>query len=284
MKNNIYFSNKENFEKIKMNFRAKWASKIHFLADFDRTLTKAYIDWIHTPALIWVLREKNILWDKVTIKEKELYSKYRPQEENPNIEINKKKEILNNWWRETFELLIKNWLTKNHIKQTIDSWRLIFREWINDFLDITNKHKIPVVIISATAFWTYSLDEYFKKYSKNYNNVEFIWNVLKWDNAWKMIWYKKPIIHSFNKDETLVEDFLEIYNKIKNRKNIILIWDSLWDHYMSDWFDYDNILKIWYLNEKEDELMNEYLERYDVVITGDSDMSFINEFLNNILT
>lgn len=53
---------------------------------------------------------------------------------------------------------------------------------------------------------------------------------------------------------------------------------------MIDWFNYDNLLKIWYLNYKEDELMDSYLERYDVVITWDWDMSFINGFLNNILT
>ena len=40
---------------------------------------------------------------------------------------------------------------------------------------------------------------------------------------------------------------MEIYKKIKDRKNIILLWDSLWDHHMSDGFDYDNIINIWFL-------------------------------------
>jgi len=281
---NIHFADKEKFEKIKMNFRKDWFSKIHFLADFDRTLTKAYINWIHTPSLIWILREKNILWDYVTQEENRLYAKYRPQEENPNINIKEKKWILENWWIETFELLIKNWLNKEHIIQTIESWRLIFRDWIDKFLKITQYNKIPIIIISATAFWTYSLDEYFKKYSNNYENISFIWNTLNWWKKGEFISYNKPIIHSFNKDETIISNFPEIYSKIKERKNIILIWDSLWDHYMSDWFEYDNILKIWYLNEKEAELMDSYLERYDIIITWDSDLNFINDFLNNILT
>jgi 5'-nucleotidase len=267
-----------------MNFRKDGFSKIHFLADFDRTLTKAYINWVHTPALIWVLREQNILWDYVTKQENKLYAKYRPQEENPNINLKEKKEILENWWRETFELLIENWLNKNHIKQTIESWRLIFRDWIEQFLKITQYNQIPIVIMSATAFWTYSLEEYFKKYSDNYENISFIWNTLNWWENGEFISYNKPIIHSFSKDETVISNFPEIYSKIKERKNIILLWDSLWDHHMSDWFEYDNILKVWYLNEKEDELMWDYLERYDVVITWDGDLNFINDFLNNILT
>ena len=142
---------------------------------------------------------------------------------------------------------------------------------------------LPQVIISATAFWIYSLEEYFKKYSNNYSNVSFIWNTLNWWENSEFISYNKPIIHSFNKDETVVESFPEIYNTIKERKNIILLWDSLWDNHMSDGFDYDNIIKIWFLNEKENELMWEYLERYDVVITWDWNLNFVNEFLENIL-
>lgn len=50
---------------------------------------------------------------------------------------------------------------------------------------------------------------------------------------------------------------------------------------MSDWFDYKNILKIGFLNENEEKLIDSYLERYDVVITWDWDLSFLNNILKN---
>jgi 5'-nucleotidase len=50
-------------------------------------------------------------------------------------------------------------------------------------------------------------------------------------------------VHSYNKGETVVKD-LPIYNEIKDRKNIILLGDSLGDPHMADGFDYETIIKI----------------------------------------
>ena len=65
-----------------------------------------------------------------------------------------------------------------------------------------------------------------------------------------MTGYKKTIITSWSKDETVLKEFPEIYNKIKDRKNVILIGDELGDVGMIEGFDYDNLLKIGFLNEK----------------------------------
>jgi 5'-nucleotidase len=63
------------------------------------------------------------------------------------------------------------------------------------------------------------------------------------DEDGKAIAIKEPIIHSFNKGETVVKDS-PIYEEIKERKNILLLGDSLGDVRMADGFDYENILKI----------------------------------------
>jgi len=63
------------------------------------------------------------------------------------------------------------------------------------------------------------------------------------DENGKAIAVREPIIHSFNKDETVVKNF-PIYKDIKDRKNIILLGDGLGDAHMADGFDYENIIKI----------------------------------------
>jgi len=57
--NNIYFADIKKFEKIKMNFRKDGFSKIHFLADFDNTLTKSFVNLKRTASLLSVLREQD---------------------------------------------------------------------------------------------------------------------------------------------------------------------------------------------------------------------------------
>ena len=83
-----------------------------------------------------------------------------------------------------------------------------------------------------------------------------------------------------NKDETMVHDFPEIYKRIKDRKNVLLMGDSIGDLGMIEGFDYDNLLKVGFLNDNVKENIKNYKKNFDVVITSDSDMKYI---INNIL-
>jgi hypothetical protein len=48
---------------------------------------------------------------------------------------------------------------------------------------------------------------------------------------------------------------------------------------MIEWFEYENLLKIWFLNEKEEEHLDEYKKAYDVILTWDNDWDFIWKIL-----
>ncbi|MDD3808597.1 MAG: hypothetical protein PHG49_03810 [Candidatus Pacebacteria bacterium] len=93
---------------------------------------------------------------------------------------------------------------------------------------------------------------------------------------------KKPIIHVLNKDEIIIKDE-KIKNKIRNRNNVILLGDTEGDLGMVENIQYDNIIKIGYLNEKEDILKDKYLDIFDVVITNDGGLDEVNKILNNII-
>jgi len=157
-----------------------------------------------------------------------------------------------------------------------------FRNWVKKFLEFTNKYNIPIIIISASWLWVESIEILLKNHKLNYSNIQIISNNYIWNENWKAIWYKKPIIHSFNKSETVLKENVNIYEKIKNRKNVILLWDSLWDHHMVDGFEYENLINIGFLNDKVDELLEEYQKRYDIVIIWDWDFGVINEILKEI--
>jgi 5'-nucleotidase len=73
------------------------------------------------------------------------------------------------------------------------------------------------------------------------------------------------------------------YKKIKGRKNVILLGDNLEDAGMIKGFDFENLIKIGFLNEKVKENLKEYKKVYDVLITNDSSMEFVNELLKEIL-
>ncbi|MBU2415738.1 hypothetical protein KKH86_00740 [Patescibacteria group bacterium] len=69
---------------------------------------------------------------------------------------------------------------------------------------------------------------------------------------------------------------------IKNRKNVLLLGDSFGDTEMINGFDYDNLIKIGFLNENVKENLEEYKKNYDVVILNDGSMEYVNDLLNEI--
>lgn len=114
------------------------------------------------------------------------------------------------------------------------------------------------------------------------DNIDIISNAFIWDEEGKAIGIREPIIHTLNKDETIVKNF-PIYNEIKDRKNILLLWDGIGDAVMADGFDYENIIKIWFLNNDTPENREQYSETFDVLILGDGPMEEVNRILKKIL-
>lgn len=107
-----------------------------------------------------------------------------------------------------------------------------------------------------------------------YKNINIVCNELNFNEYWNYTWYQEPLIYSFNKSGWIIKEyFQEIYQKIQSKKSVVLIWDSLWDHHMLDGLSFENSLKIWFLNHNEDENLQKYLERYDIVLTWDHDFS-----------
>lgn len=281
--NNIIFSDwYENFKEIHNKFKQWWHDKIHVLADFDRTLTKNFFDWEEKPSLVSVLRREWILWKAYTEKATELAEHYYPLEISPELSYEEKKKYMDEWWHKHMQLLVDTWIKKSDIKKALWLGKIQFRDGVKIFLELLSKDNIPLVIISANALGTESIQLCFEQAWFDTDNIDIISNEFEWDENWKAIWYKKPVIHVFNKDETVLAGFPDVGNKISTRTNIVLLWDSEGDPGMVEWFNADNVLKIWFLNKDVQSLKKRYQDLYDVIICDDGNLNMLNTFLENI--
>jgi hypothetical protein len=52
---------------------------------------------------------------------------------------------------------------------------------------------------------------------------------------------------------------------------------------MADGFDYETIIKIWFLNNDTPENREKFQEAYDLIVLGDWTMEEVNEVLKKIL-
>jgi len=281
--NNILITNKEKFEELKDNFKKDGVEKLHVLADFDRTLTKAFVNGENTPSLISVLRDEDYLTPDYPKKAKAFYEKYHAIEISPDISIEEKTKLMKEWWTKHFQLLIDSNLNIKDIEQAMKSSNLIFRDRVSELLDILKDNDIPLVVLSSSGIGRESIASYLKNKQKLFENIHIISNSFNWDKNGKAISVNQPVIHGMNKNETVIDSFPEIYNTVKDRKNVILLGDSISDIDMITGFDYDNLIKIGFLNENIEENLENYKQKYDVLILNDSSAEFIVNLLQEIL-
>ncbi len=278
---NIIIPNPQNFNEKLQKIIAWWPKHFHVIADFDRTLTKAFAEWKPTVSLI--TRLQNWFYPpEYAEKSNAIFNKYHPIEIDPNISLEEKKKAMTKRRDEQFMLMLSYGLTRKIIEDAMDSEDTNFRNWCADFFDTLHDKNIPLLILSASGLWYESVYYCLEHEKKLYDNIDIISNAFIRDEEGKAIGVREPIIHSYNKDETIIKDF-PIYDEIKDRKNVLLIWDGLGDAQMADGFDYENILKIWFLNNDTPENREKYSEVFDLIILGDGPMDEVNKIIKLIV-
>jgi len=280
---NVIITNQEKFEKIKTEMKKGGVLALHVLADFDRTLIKAFVNGKSVPSIMSILRDGNYLTLDYTQKAHGLFNKYRPIELDPNIPAEEKKKAMQEWWTTHFELIIKSGLTKKEVEAAMQSTSIQFRDGFSKFIDFLKEKNIPLAIMSSSGLGVEAIKMCLAREGKLYKNVFVISNAFEWDENGNAVAIKQPIIHSLNKDETLIKYFPEIFKAIKDRKNVLLLGDSLDDIKAIEGFEYENLIKIGFLNENIEENLEHYKEAFDVVILNDGSMDFVNNLIGDIV-
>lgn len=95
--------------------------------------------------------------------------------------------------------------------------------------------------------------------------------------------FKGELIHVYNKHDGALKN-TEYFKQLKDNSNIILLGDSQGDLSMADGVaNVEHILKIGYLNDKVDELLEKYMDSYDIVLVKDESLDVANSILQKIL-
>lgn len=280
MQNNIIISNQKNLERTIELISRDGAKNLHILSDFDKTLTKAFIEWQEVHSIIAQIREGNYLTPDYSSRAHALFDKYHPIEIDSKTPLKEKKKAMHEWWDTHFKLLAECGLDKKVMGEIVRKRKLRFREGALEFIDLLHQHNIPLVIMSAAP--GDMLRMYLEQEKRLYNNIYIVANLFEFGKNGKVIRVKEPIIHSMNKDETALQNF-PVFEVIKERRNVILLGDSLGDVGMIEGFDYSSLLKIGFLNENAKSNLGSYRRTYDVVILNDSDMNYVNELMMKII-
>lgn len=277
---NILIPNKDDFESKVKKIISDGSKKLHILSDFDGTLTKEFVNGKKVPSIISHLRDGSYLTKEYAEKAHELYDRFHPIEIDPNLSKEEKSRKMLEWWTTHYDLLMKTGLNKKDIKKIILDGKIVLREGIDKFLEMLDKKNIPLIIMSSSGLGD-AIPLALKHEKLLFPNIYTISNSFIWDRSGKATKIKEPIIHSYNKKEIVIKDF-PIYDDIKERKNVILLGNTIADIDMIEGFECDILLKIGFLNDEKETPIEEFKKHFDVVLLNDQGMDFINDLLKNI--
>lgn len=278
----IIYKDPEELKKKETNFIRAGGENLHLLADFDRTLTRAFVNGEYVPSVIWVLYHGDYLTGDYNKRAQALHERYHNIETDPDVPKEEKTKAMKEWWEKQFALLVRSGLNKKHIQAIVDSGKIKLREGVKSLITKLRDNNIPLVIMSSSGLGGDAISMLLKKEGLFFDNIYIISNSFKWDEQGNAISVEEPIIHGMRKYETAVQDY-PFFNRIEKRKNVILMGDNLDDVGMIEGFDYNNLIKVGFLNKKVEEQKKNYLKAYDVVVLNDGSVEYINKLINKII-
>ncbi len=257
-------------EKLDLFCRAG-IQKIHFVSDFDRTLTKTK-NVKNEIVTTWAILEDHL--SKKGKKEAEsLYNYYRPLEVAGKMTF----KDADFWWIKALEIFIREKIKWSDIALDVEN-RMPVRDGVSELFETCEKSKIPFVVISAgirdvIELWCQRL---------GFKPDVILSTDLVFDEAGRLIsWKKDSLIHVLNKNEMGHAGVSAIS---KTRPNAILLGDSLDDAAMVK--ESPSVLKIMindpaarekHLQEKD--FMEKVFSRVDLCLNRES-LHPVVDFLN----
>uniref|UniRef100_A0A0K0ECN8 5'-nucleotidase n=1 Tax=Strongyloides stercoralis TaxID=6248 RepID=A0A0K0ECN8_STRER len=254
------------------------------ISDFDFTLSK-YID--KDGNRCWATHGvfdsgATKVYPDLTKKLQHLKEKYIKIEFCSTMTSEEKTPYMETWWNSSHDEILEKKFTYELIESFVKESKIELRDNCVDFVENLSANKIPLIVFSAGIG---NIIEIFLKqtFEEIPNIVHIISNMMEFDENNVANKFSEPLIHTFCKNSTVIRKEQSFFHKVNNRRNILLLGDSLGDLTMDAGVENEGIaLKIGFLNFNFENLLPKYSEGYDIVIINDQSMDVPNHILNII--
>lgn len=237
---------------------------IFIIADFDHTITdqKSESSW-------GVLETSNLLKKENRQKCLKYKEYYLPIEKDTKISKEKKAIYLKQWLEKNLNIFIDSKLTKEQIDEISSKKEsMILRKGVGELFDFTKKNNIPIIIISAGIKDV--IINFLKSNNLLYNNIFILSNEIVYkDNI--IAGFKHEAMHTLNKREVTYPK--EIREKVKDRKEVILLGDNIEDIMMIP-KNIKKAIKIGFLNGNKNKKIFE--KKFDILYKEEPISEVIN--------
>uniref|UniRef100_A0A8D0HAM5 5'-nucleotidase n=1 Tax=Sphenodon punctatus TaxID=8508 RepID=A0A8D0HAM5_SPHPU len=263
------------------SLRREGTGKLQVISDFDMTLTRFGFNGQRCPTSHNIIDNSRAISEEGRKKLKALLHHYYPIEIDPYRTVEDKLPLMVEWWTKAHSLLSQQKILKSDIAQMVKESEVMLRDGFNTFFDQLQQGNVPLFIFSAGV--GNILEEIIRQAQVYHPNVNVVSNYMDFDDDGVLRGFKSPLIHTYNKNNTVLEN-TEYFQQLSARTNIILLGDSMGDLTMADGVaNVHHILKIGFLNDKVEEQRLKYMDAYDIVLEKDETLDVVNGILRYIL-
>lgn len=255
-------------------------NKLQIVTDFDRTLTKCFVDGQLGHASYGVIDDSSYIADSIIQELRTLKEKYFPIEMSTVLTEEEKIPYMIEWWISAINIAAKAGVQKRLLPAMVRESRAVLRDGSDQFFHLIKENNIPILIMSAGIGDI--VEEILRQQAEISSSIKVVANYYTYDKDNIVTGIKDDLIHTFNKNEVSKKQ-VEYFNHFKERNNVILMGDTLGDPGMADGVQNANtVLKIGFLNKDIDQSLPRYMSDYDIVLTNDATMDLVNVFLQQL--
>nr|XP_033774125.1 7-methylguanosine phosphate-specific 5'-nucleotidase isoform X2 [Geotrypetes seraphini] len=278
LKESVHMKNPGHVKEIIASLHRGRKEKLQVISDFDMTLSRFKCNGRRCPTSYNIIDNSHLVSDACRHQLHELFNTYYPLEKDPKRTIEEKFPLMVEWWTKAHDYLVQQKIPKQQIAQAVKESSAMLRDGYDSFFDGLCSNKIPLFIFSAGIGDV--LEEILRQAGVFLPNVTVVSNYMDFDEKGLLMGFKGELIHTFNKNSSVLAD-MKYFKQQSDRTNILLLGDTLGDLTMADGVPtVDNILKIGFLNDKEEGDTEAYLEAYDIVLEDDDTLDVVNGILH----
>ncbi|XP_019618250.1 PREDICTED: cytosolic 5'-nucleotidase 3-like isoform X1 [Branchiostoma belcheri] len=280
-KENVYIKDAERVEKLLCQLIQDGKSKLQIITDFDMTLSRFSINGKRCATCHNVLENSSLVPESKKQVLDELRDTYYPIEINAKMTIEEKIPFMMEWWTKAQSTIVACNFRREDLTRAVRESNAMLRDGCDWQFSTLHEHKVPMLIFSAGIGDI--LEEIIKQHSQMYANMRVVSNYMDFNHDGMLVGFKGDLVHTYNKNEGALRNS-DYFTTLKDRRNIILMGDSMGDLRMADGVpNMQHILKIGFLNDNIEERLEKYKEAYDIVLVSDSTMDVPNAILKKIL-
>ncbi|GMS87928.1 hypothetical protein PENTCL1PPCAC_10103, partial [Pristionchus entomophagus] len=255
------------------------AERLSVVSDFDHTLTRA-IDDDGEPLAV----THNVFGDTFKLpdmKQKSTQKKYTAySKESAGSE---RLAMLEAWWGKKHDDVVTGGLTREQFNDLAAKTDIRLRDSSSDLLQSLSDAAVPTLLFSAGLSDAISF-VLTKQMDSVPEAVHIIGNAMEFDENNKLVSFKTPLLHPFNKSAAIIDKASPLLSSISPRPHLLVLGDSMGDLTMEKGLDKDrqNTLRIGFLNGKLDDL-KQFLAGFDIVIASDQSIELPTRIVKEIV-